>query len=181
MQSQDTRAQHARQEDTCHQRALLQYSDQRFATGPELAPVTVWNQLPIRQIVDTYPFRDDSAEDPLKGAASAPNAGLFYWQLPASEQARLRAANLIIEDEGYLAHDINWGRLLLDQRPDPASVPDVAASWPRPPTPEYLSDAISAILQVAVEEGLDPDLVAARALCTHRAVRRGAVGAIRRL
>lgn len=122
------------------------------------------------------PHHSDEADSHTGCAA----LGLFYWQLAEDEQARLRAGNLIVEDEGYLAHDINWGRRLLMLRPDPASVPAVSATWPGPPTPEHLSDAISAILQVAVEEGLDPELVSQRALFTHRAVRRIAVGAVRR-
>ena len=104
----------------------------------------------------------------------------FYWQLPSGEQARLRAADLIRFEEGCLAHDINWGRLLLDARADPETEPDLNASWSGPVTPEHISDLVSAVLQVAVELGHDPEVICDRALFTHRAVRRQAAEAVRR-
>lgn len=106
--------------------------------------------------------------------------GPFYWQLPPSLLEHLRGENVIREEEGYLAHDVNWGRRLLDTPADPSSVPDVSPGWAGPPTPEHVSDAISAILQVAVELGMDPDVVSADALAMHRTIRDWAVGAIRR-
>ena len=104
--------------------------------------------------------------------------GFFYWELPDGELGRLREGNGILEDEGYLAHDINWGRRLLDLQADPTSVPDVGNNWAGPPTVEHVSDVISAILQVAVDMGLDPEQVCAAALLTHRAVRRGAAESV---
>lgn len=121
---------------------------------------------------------DDRAAD-----SDHPNdgdTGFFYWQLPAKRLEQLRAQNAIFEEEGYLAHDINWGRRLLDTPADPASVPDVSNTWPGLPTPEHLADAISAILQVAVELEVDPEDVCAQALRMHRLIRRDASRAVQR-
>lgn len=126
--------------------------------GPQRAPQSTGKAISMTHEQDTAPHRN----------------GFFYWQLPADELKRLRADNSILEDEGYLAHDINWGRRLLDLRADPTSVPDVTDDWAGPPTIEHVSDAISAILQVAVDMGADPEQVCAAALFTHRGVRRGA-------
>lgn len=105
---------------------------------------------------------------------------LFYWELSATQQGALRSANLILEDEGYLAHDINRGRRLLNMAEKYSPVPDVASDWAPPERAEVFSDAIAAILQVAVDGGFDPEDLVSAALLTQSAVRSHATGAIRR-
>lgn len=102
----------------------------------------------------------------------------FYWQL--SDQDRALIDHLILEDEGYLAHDINWGRRMLAVRVRYEPVPDVSPDWVTPQAPEHFSDAVSAILQVAIDAGLDPEAVCASALATCYAARRSATASIRR-
>jgi hypothetical protein len=127
------------------------------------------------------PDRSASAPPAAGPSRDAPNdTPRFYWQLTAKERALLRAGNLILEDEGYLAHDINWGRRLLDVRGPYTPVPDVSADWLAPDFLEGFSDAISAVLQVAIEAGLDPEAVCDAALATCGGVRRSAAGSIRR-
>lgn len=123
--------------------------------------------------------------DPADGDTINPSASrdigatpIFYWQLTPKERARVD--HLIVEDEGYLAHDINWGRLMLDVRLRYKSVPDVSPHWIPPTTPEHFSDAISAILQVAIDAGLDPEAVCDAAIDTCYAARQHAVASIRR-
>lgn len=104
----------------------------------------------------------------------------FYWELSADEQRDLHAANLILEDEGYLAHDINRGRHLMDVSDDYVPVPDVASDWQPPQRAETFSDAISAILQVAADAGFDPEDLVSAALFTQGAIRSHSARAIRR-
>jgi hypothetical protein len=96
----------------------------------------------------------------------------FYWEVDDSHLERLRAENSILEDEGYLAHEINRGRRLLDMPDVYVAVPDVRREWEAPDRVERYSDAVAAILQVAFDEGLDPSEVCDAALCTQRSVRR---------
>lgn len=110
-----------------------------------------------------------------RGGGSTPP---FYWQLSKEDRARLD--HLIVEDEGYLAHDINWGRQMLDVRLRYKPVPDVSPHWVPPQTPEHFSDAISAILQVAIDAGLDPEAVCDASVDTCHAARRSATASIRR-
>ena len=85
-----------------------------------------------------------------------------------------------MKDEGYLAHDINRGRRLLDLPEGYEPVPDVASNWKAPETIEQISDAIASILQAAVEIGHDPIEVCNAALFTQESVRRHSAAAIRR-
>lgn len=107
----------------------------------------------------------------------------LYWQLPEQHQARLQRALKVTDDEGYLAHDINWGRRLVDladtdYRRDPT--PDVDRTWQPPVSFERYSDTIAAVLQVAVEAGLDPTALCEAALATQRGVRAAATEAAHR-
>ncbi|MFN8189285.1 MAG: hypothetical protein U0R78_02405 [Nocardioidaceae bacterium] len=97
-----------------------------------------------------------------------------------AEREHLRAHNRILEDEGYLAHEINRGRRLLDVPEIYEPIPDVAPQRDAPGGIEQLSDAIAAVLQVAVEAGYDPIEVCDAALATQQSVRRHASAAIRR-
>lgn len=92
----------------------------------------------------------------------------YYWELTDEEVDMLRRDNLILEDEGYLAHDLRWGRALLDLRLTYEPVPDLDRAWEIPELPERFSDAISAILQVAVSVGLDAASVCDAAQMTQR-------------
>jgi hypothetical protein len=118
---------------------------------------------------------------PTKTPAPLDHRPTFYWELPAVERAKLRLDNTITDDEGYLAHDLNWGRRLVsvtdtDYGKDPT--PDVPTDW-NPPKNQRISDAIAAILQVAVDAGLDPEEVCSDAIRTQSGVRAGAAGPAR--
>jgi hypothetical protein len=94
----------------------------------------------------------------------------FYWELDPA--GRAAAEPYLIEEEGYLANDINWGRRLVNDQHRLESCPDLYVTMPAP-SPDDLTvygDPIAAILQAAVYVGLDPEEVCERALFTQRGV-----------
>lgn len=92
----------------------------------------------------------------------------FYWELPARERDEARLASL--EDEGYLAHDLNYGRRILEVVYPYEPCAEVMNDSVSGMTPEAISDALAALLQAAAWAGFDPSDMCRRALATRRGV-----------
>ena len=109
-------------------------------------------------------------QEPTPPSATGESPRRFYWELPHPTRLSLMESGAILEDEGYLAHDLNRGRRLLDLKDTYVSLPDVDPGW-QAPSGQWIADTISTILQVAVAAGLDPVQVCDEALRTQVGVR----------
>jgi hypothetical protein len=144
------------------------------------------NQVMDRRLRQIRPLddRDQAAatDSRLEGVDTlhVPPEAPFYWEVSLEECARLRRDGSILEDEGYLAHDLVWGRLLVESTLDYIPLRDVDPGCDVPRPREHFSDPIAAILQAAVVAGFDPQEVCAAALATRRGVERHAADAVHR-
>lgn len=118
---------------------------------------------------------------------SARDVVRFYWELDLADRGPARDA--AVEEEGYVANDINWGRALIAHLQVYESVPDLTVPVPEPDLDalEYwddgslaYSDPISAILRAAAYVGLDPQDVCDQASFTWEAIYRDSADAARR-
>lgn len=94
----------------------------------------------------------------------------FYWEAVPHE--REEARNAALEEEGYLANEINWGRALAGYRLEYEVAPHLHVPGPEPTVDEILAytDPIAALLQAAVYVGFEPEEVLEQALATMQAV-----------